>query len=399
MSHQVIQKIGPNINSLPNEIRWDIFDDLIQVPLYFATTYTGDSWTRDAKQSMESDGFESYKSLERQRKVVGSVCRSWQLWARARKHRNIHLAATETTVERDLERAFEARRVWILPSSWPVVQPVLGGRVNWEILTGHTQLIADFPPISHPRLRRVRLTAIDNQPVDPNTFLLALERFKDITWLDYEISGESSAPKSIDVNTSRVIMPNLQVLYYRTLSPLQLPLSYITMPSLRYLAIHHWNRSNAISLNDIILAFGQTLQSFIFQMHSVWTTETVRFPPWSKLPKLEELVLSHRLSIQFDPIPPTHPLKKLVARHASFDALPSFLDAANMRQLLILGAQWLTGGRMVLNGNYSAAKDVNALEEKARMHGIRLATSNNDQSEDKFVTREEQSRIQGEAKK
>jgi hypothetical protein len=181
MSHQNVQGIVPAINRIPNEIWWDIFDNLIEVPTYFATTYTGDNWTRDANQSMESNGFELYRSLETQRKLIGSVCRSWQLWARLRKDRNAHVAATKTSVEHDLERAHKARRVWILPSSWPVVQPVLGGCVNWEILSAHPRLVANFPPISHSRIRRVRLTAIDHKPSDVNTILLALGRFKDIT--------------------------------------------------------------------------------------------------------------------------------------------------------------------------------------------------------------------------
>jgi hypothetical protein len=397
-SHQIIQGIGSATDRTPNEIWWDIFDDLIEVPMYFGTTYTGNSWTRDAKQSMETDGFDSYTSLERQRKVIGSVCTSWQLWARSRKYRNTHIAATETTVERDLESALEARRVWMLADSWTMIQPALRDGVNWEILSAHPQLIANFPPISHSRIRRIRLIANYDTSSGSNIFLLALGRFKDITWLDYEISRTNSAFDSIDAHIPHVIMPNLQVFYYRTSVPLQLPRSYITMPSLRYLAIHGLIRLD-VPLNDIILAYGQTLQSVIIQERSVYATETIQFPLWNKLPRLEELIFSPRWSIRFEPIPPTHPLKKLVARHASFGALPSFMDAANMQQLLILGANWVSAGRLMLDGNISNLQDVSVLEDKARTRGIRFAVSPSDEGADKNITREEQDRLRGEAEK
>jgi hypothetical protein len=402
-SHQIIQGIVSAIDRTPNEIWWDIFDDLINVPMYFATTYTGNNWTRDAHESMESSGSTLYTSLERQRKVIGSVCRSWQLWSRSRKRRCAHMNDTMTTIGWCLDRALEARRVWILLGSWTKVQSALRGGVNWEILSAHPQLIANFPPISHSRIRRIRLIANDDTPSDSSIFLLALGRFKDITWLDYEISGTNSASKSIDAHIPRVTMPNLQVFYYRTSVPLQLPLSYITMPSLRYLAIHCLIRLD-VPLNDIVLAYGQTLQSVIIRVHSIYNTtnfhaKTVRFPAWNKLPRLEELILSQRWSIRFQPIPPTHLLKKLVARHASFDALPSFLDAANMRQLLLLGASWMSAGRLKLDGNRSKVQDVSALEEKARRRGIRLAISRNVGNEDKFITRQEYDRLEGEAKK
>jgi hypothetical protein len=392
MSYQNVQGIVPAINQIPNEIWWDVFDDLIEVPMFFATTYTGDNWTRDANESMVYDRLGLYFSLESQRKVIGSVCRSWQLWARSRRHRWVSLTSTQTEIGRYLEGTFKARRVFImiLPISWPVIQSVSGGDINWEIFSAHAHLVATFPPISPLRIRRICLAATGGLPSNPNTFLLALRRFiKDITWLDYETHGGYGTPNSIDPNTPDVIMPNLQVFYYRTFGILQLPLSYITMPSLRYLAIHYWLRLNDIPLNDIILAYGQTLQSVIIQVHSDYAAETVQFLPWNNLPRIEELVLSQWWSIQFEPIPPTHPLKKLLARHASFDALPSFIDAANMQKLLITGANWVSAGRLMLEGNLSKVQDVSALEEKARTRGIRFAITSSGEDEDKFITREE----------
>jgi hypothetical protein len=399
-SHQIIQGIVSAIYRTPNEIWWDIFDDLIKVPMYFATTYTGNDWTRHAYESMESSGSKLYTSLEKQRKVIGSVCTSWQLWSRSRKHRCARLTDTMTTIGCYLDSALEARRVWMLPGSWTMIQPALRDGVNWEILSAHPQLIANFPPISHSRIRRIRLIANYDTPSDSNILLLALGRFKDITWLDYEVNPANGASNSIDAHIPHVIMPNLQVFYYRTSVPFQFPLSYITMPSLRYLAIHLLTRLDEIPLRDVILAYGQTLQSVIIQVHSIYNvTGTVQFPPWNKLPRLEELVLSQRWFIRFEPIPPTHPLKKLVARHASFDPLPSFMDAASMQKLLISRANWVSPGRLNLHGSLSEVQDVSALEEKARTRGIRFATSRSDEDEDKFVTREEQGRLQGEAKK
>jgi hypothetical protein len=193
----------------------------------------------------------------------------------------------------------------------------------------------------------------------------------------------------MDINIPHVFMPNLQVLYHRTFGPLQFPLSYVTMPSLRYLAIHFWIHSNEVTLNDILLAYGQNLQSVIIQMHSSCAIEAVQFPPWNKLPRLEDLVLSRQWSIQFEPIPAMHPLRKLVARHAKFDALLPFFDAANMKQLLLLGASWLGRGELLLEEGASITEPyiVSELEEKARTRGIRFAVSQKDENEDKFVTR------------
>jgi hypothetical protein len=101
MSRQTIEKIEPDIDRMPMEILWDIFDDLIDLPILFATTYTGNDWTRDAKVHMIRDGYTSYDNCEHQRKIIGSVCRLWQLWAKSRSHRRPEIGPNETRALHD----------------------------------------------------------------------------------------------------------------------------------------------------------------------------------------------------------------------------------------------------------------------------------------------------------
>jgi hypothetical protein len=268
------------------------------------------------------------------------------------------------------------------------VQSAFPDGVNWDILCAHPQLIAKFPPISHPRIERVRLMAIDDLPFNPVTFLLSLRRFSEITWLDYEGKGIYTTLNSPEEDMPRIFMPNLRIFYYRSSGFLQLPLSRIILPSLRYLAIHFWLPSNDIALNDILLAYGQTLQSVVIQLYlPSKDPEIIQFPPWHKLPRMQNLLLSRQWSIQFDPVPPTHPLKKLIARHASFEALPSFLDAANMRHLLLIKADWTDPRDLMLDRDEAKVQDVGTLEEKAKIRGIRFAVSWEDEDEEDFRTR------------
>jgi hypothetical protein len=389
MSHQNIDKVESAIDKTPKEIWWDIFDGLINLSTYFETTYTGNDWTRDAGIHMIGDAYRSYPGLEKQRKIIGSVCRSWQLWARSRKHRCVDVIPTKSTFELDLERARSARRVWLFPGvlSW-AIQSVYTDGVNWEILGAHPWLAANFPPIPRPQVRRICLIPSGEKPFDTKMLLLALEQFSNVTWLDHDTTSERYGGDPIEKDTQQVTMPNLQVLYLSG-DYLQFPLSHVILPSLRYLAFHFWNRPYDLTLNDIILPYGQTLRAVIIRFSPPYGTETVQFPPWHKFPRLEHLVLSPHWSIQFDPIPPNHPLKNLVTRHASFDALASFLDAANMQQLLIPRAHWTESNGLMLDKDSSKVQGVAALEEKAKARGVRFAVSWQEEDEDKFVTRDE----------
>jgi hypothetical protein len=86
-------------------------------------------------------------------------------------------------------------------------------------------------------------------------------------------------------------------------------------------------------------------------------------------------------------VAPNHPLKKLIARHESFEALPSFLDAANMRQLLIVRADWTVPRGLRLDRDEAKVQDVGTLEEKAKIRGIRFAVFWEDEDEEDFRTR------------
>jgi hypothetical protein len=94
MSYNSIEKAESVVNRIPQEIWWDIFDSIIDVPMYFTTTYVGDDWTRDANQFMNDNGSVAYFTLERQRKIIGSICRSWQIWANSRSNRSVKVTTT-----------------------------------------------------------------------------------------------------------------------------------------------------------------------------------------------------------------------------------------------------------------------------------------------------------------
>jgi hypothetical protein len=387
MSRQAIDKTESAIDKVPMEILWDIFDDLIDLPILFATTYTGDDWTRDANVHMERDGYSSYDNCEHQRKIIGSVCRLWQLWAKLRSHRYVDIYHSYIAFEYDLDRLRKARRVWFVEGELSrKVQSAFPGGVNWEVLCGHPSTIAGFPPIPCPNVRRVRLSATRSSPFDTNIVLKILGQFSDITWI--ELDGPYFPKKHSEEDITHVIMPNLQVLYLTGVR-FQLPLSLMALPSLQYLAIHLGDYVNGVSLNDIILPYAQTLRSIIIRLYSWFHIETVQFPQWNELPRLEEFVISHQWPIKFDLIPQSHPLRKLVARHASFDALSSLLDTENMRKLFLTGAYWTESRGLRLNRDHSNIQDVGALEEKAKTRGIRFAVAWGDEDEDQFMTRDE----------
>jgi hypothetical protein len=375
--HSNPNKTESAIDRIPQEIWWDIFDHLIDDSMFFATTYTGTNWSKDAHEFMLLKEWDIYKILEKQRKTIGSVCRSWQLWAQSRKHRRIALDPQSKTFDLDLKKAQTARRVSISANISQDIAPAFPSGVNWEIVTLQQWQAADFASIPHPRLRRLQLSDIGGQTFDSNLSLDALSLFKDLTWLNYRVNSDYDPVVPVDGDRLPITLPNLQALCYDSFNFFRFPLSHIILPSLQYLAVHCDIHANYVPLNEILLTYGQTIRSVIIQAHRVpQDTHMVHFPPWNSFPKLEELVLSQQWSIHFEPVPQNHPLEKLVARHASLDALPSALEATNMRQIIILRAKWNKAGKLELDSDSpSKVQDVGLLVEKADKRGIRFATS------------------------
>jgi hypothetical protein len=395
--HSDHNKAESSIDKIPQEIWWDIFDHLIDDLMFFATTYTGKNWTIDAHEFTSLKEWDIYRTLERQRKILGSICWSWQLWAQSRRHHHIALETQSETFYLDLENAPNARRVSISANISQDIAPAFPSGVNWEIVTLQQWQAADFACILHPRLRRLQLSAIDDQARNYKLSLNALRLFKDLTWLDYRVSnsGPGAAP---NLDRPPIILPSLQVLHYQSSGFFLFPLSQVILPSLQYLAIYCDIPASFVPLNDILLTYGQTIRSAIIHAHrdahallaygqtiqsviihpprEPHHTHIVHFPPWYRFPKLEELVLSQQWSIHFEPVPQSHPLEKLVARHASFDALPSALEATNMRQLILLSAGWNRQSKLELDiDSPSRVQDVRSLVKKANKRGIRFAAS------------------------
>jgi hypothetical protein len=103
-------------------------------------------------------------------------------------------------------------------------------------------------------------------------------------------------------------------------------------------------------------------------------THTVQFPKWSEFPKLEELALTQNWAFHFELLFPSHPLQKIVAHHATLNAVPSMLESPNMRQIVLLRSSWTEAGMLAL-GTENNTVDVDDLVEKAKKCGIRFETA------------------------
>jgi hypothetical protein len=149
--HDIVQRA-------PQEIWWKILDEVIRVPLVFDTIYEGDSWVIDATNRMELKEDELYEASEKQRKIIGSVCRSWQIFAQARSGRRVLLLPRTWDKEKDrLLRACSVKiRMW--PGIVKRLPPVVAQGVNWKILELEIEGAAKFCTLaSHPHLRGLKL--------------------------------------------------------------------------------------------------------------------------------------------------------------------------------------------------------------------------------------------------
>ncbi|PVF98414.1 hypothetical protein CPB86DRAFT_873418 [Serendipita vermifera] len=383
----------------PEEVWWSIFDYVLDASVLFSTIYQGDNWARDAHQWMLLKERDVYAHSENQRKIIGSVCKSWQIWAQSRRFRRIALDSQSKTWDLDVKHAQNARRVEIWANIGRMIAPEFPQGVEWPIVYFHQRLGAAFSAIPHPRLRRLHITGVGNRPYDPNPFLDVLNRFPDLTWLDYE-DGDSARPGGSDVpvdsDRQPVVLQNLQALFYLSGDFFKFPLSHVVLPSLQYLAIHCDIHADLFPVVDVLLHYRQTIRSVTIgayrAMHS-W--HTVQFPAWSEFPKLEELVMTQNWAFHFQPLPPDHPLKKLVAHHASLDAVPSMLDSINMQQIVLLRLHWtrvgtLERGTQMDPHSIRTILDVDHLVKKASLRGIRFAASeSSDEGDELYLSREE----------
>ncbi|CAG8715247.1 12515_t:CDS:2, partial [Acaulospora colombiana] len=135
------------VQRTPEEVWWMILDDVIDEPLLYATSYKGGDWFNDGHMSRQ----EFYDRYEKQRKVIGSVCRLWQTFARYKK---FHRVGLKDDTDWDQETTGKARHV-LLHSSSILSRFAPGTSVEWETrLTAPPPIYRDIRRISRDKLAR-----------------------------------------------------------------------------------------------------------------------------------------------------------------------------------------------------------------------------------------------------
>ncbi|PVF98419.1 hypothetical protein CPB86DRAFT_784860 [Serendipita vermifera] len=308
------------VRRVPQEIWWIILDEVIAVPLVFDVTYEGESWAKDSKgSSMRRKENTSYAASENQRKVIGSVCRLWQLFAISRKDRCVTL---NENWRQEIKRSSKARHVAVCDNTLDrtfLLDSTQGAGVNCEILRiDHLSAVEFASFIPHPRLRRLHLSITDRLTFHFEKLLDLLGMFTNLTWLhcSTNVPGFLSAK-----GCTPVTLANLQVLVYECEEAFNFPLSDILLPSLQYLTIHFSQSLDKVPINDLVMTYCQTVRSIVLKGDSGGREDTIHynFPSWDNFPRLEELVLHYKWHVQFEAMLPDHSLRTLEATHDTFD--------------------------------------------------------------------------------
>ncbi|PVF98408.1 hypothetical protein CPB86DRAFT_784854 [Serendipita vermifera] len=370
----------PAIRRMPRELWWTILDEVMDQynPLFFSTTFGGREWLRYSNWRLIGSKDLRHKHTETQRKTIGSVCRSWQAFAHSRRTHYVRFEVDKKgTLSPGIETALNARRVEVQSGVCRKLTkpPHLAPGFNWEIVEISLEDLTELHLIPFPRLRRLHINAsYMTQDLDKNIFLYTLSKFTYITWLecgDFNLFGQLSA---MDEKRHPVVLPNLQVLWYRALGPFKFPLEHLLLPSLQFMSLYMDFWPEQTSLTDILSRYRQTLRSFISGMtdSSRGPLSPLQFPPWDEYPRLEELVIDKQWTAHFHPLPANHPLQRLDAQHGSPDVIPSFLRGGNMKKIVLQRTHWTRMGDLVdKNGELVLDKvDVALLLEQAEDQGI-----------------------------
>jgi hypothetical protein len=351
------------VQRMPKELWWMILEEAIDVPLMFATTYEGNDWSNDAHTCLVATyPNDLYRDSEKKRKIIGSVCRSWQVFALYRKDRQFVLENKAPFPGTRLN----ARRVHLRvdPEELHCAQ---GTILECEILaSSHPLVITRFKELSLPRLRRLQLWFSEGDP----HFFDILHLFPNITWLDCEAAYREIP--AVKASWELPSLSNLQVLRYKCRISFIFPLCGILLPSLRYLYLHFFSHIDQVPILDILLFYSQSVQFIVVRRFSLRkVAPIIEFPSWTRFPRLKELELGRGWSIQFEALPPNHPLQKLSAQHETFDAIPSLLEGKNMQKLTLQNAHWTTTGELMGRTVMDAERGAE-LWERAKVRGVQI---------------------------
>ncbi|PVF98409.1 hypothetical protein CPB86DRAFT_797375 [Serendipita vermifera] len=341
------------ISRVPREIWWAILEEAISQynPLFFSTVFNGSSWSKYS--SWRSFAVEDFwrRRNEKNRKIIGSVCRSWQAFARSRRGRYFALKLDgRGELFQGIEGLPNARRVGLHHGVCQklVEFPHLTQGFNWKIIEISQEDVQELALIPLPLLRRVQINSQRGFLLGP--FLDGLSKFMDITWLEYEaFNPRDFIP--IDIQRAPIVLPNLQTLWFKLRGTFefsfQLPFRYLILPSLRFLSFHMGDLPVQVSLIDIISPYRQTLRPFTARVSgSTGRLPPIQFPPWNAFPELEELAVDRPWIINFHPLPSKHPLRSLEAQHAGLDTISSFVRGENMQEILLQRTRWAHDGRL-----------------------------------------------------
>lgn len=347
----------------PCEIWWMIFDEVLDVPFHFSLTYTGDNWARDLHLANDD---QSYKESERQRKTIGSVCKTWRRYSEQRRYRRI--SSSDTNLPPSV--LAHAHRV---DAGWGSLHKALlslNSETNWEILSvsqNYAEEIAQKYPLVH--LRRLQLIT-GNIELMTNAFLDTIQSFMHITWLEYltSVIDKSSIPPI--EHQSPVVLPNLRVLINKSYGRFIFPFEYLELPSLEQLAVICYMQSQDFPLRNLLLSYRKSLRSVFIKVDPVSRVTYPTFPQWSEFPRLEELVLDRAFKPHFHPLPRKHPLRKIVTQSWREAEIESWMDSDNLREIGLLYN--CPGTNLGDERDTMTEQEIDRLFEKADTRGVNI---------------------------
>ncbi|KAG8815517.1 hypothetical protein FRB91_008171 [Serendipita sp. 411] len=382
-------EVEPSSSKIPLEILWKVFEEVFATEGLFATTYDGDDWTRDSRKLRFTDT-ESFKSCERQRRILRSVCKSWKYLSDTVGRRFVPLELYDSNGKYSITDIDSIANTWRLyvGTSTKLPPGLSGATVQWRILRVAQDVAEDVAQISHPHLRRVEIYFSDEGDTSyaPDNLVGVLKSFVNITWLRYLTNTNARHGHCVkDDEGQTITLPHLQVLYYYGYGALHLPYYRLVLPCLRHLTIIAEISVDSFPLRHLIAAYGESLQSLYIHAVSSRRGHPRReelfpdydpeyFPHWNYVPNLRELSLGEFMLLEYYHLPPGHPLRAFTAQVCKMGDLPAWMDSVeNLRVLRMLRTERGSDGSLIrsdIGAPILSSEDLENLEAKAAAKGI-----------------------------
>jgi hypothetical protein len=358
------------VSRTPTEIWWMILDEVVDCPKHFALVYNGENWAQDANIYTYHEDENEYSDNRAQRHIIAAVCRTWRYFAIQQKGRSTVVQGNQRVNQAKLKKAI---RVCIIGKLEESTLLGIGKSVDWYILRTEQANAEQIGRLTLPHLRRLILTSRKPMEFDPSLCLKSLGSLLNLTWLQFSANFPTGDPFPASESKNIILLPNLQVLIYRTYKSFSFPSGTLKLPSLQHLSVTSDKKVTSFPpINDLLLPYCKTLNSvsinFNYRM-----LKKAHFLPWNELPNLLELVLDGPSQLRFHPLPHDHPLKRFYVRYWDAKEISSWMDSNNLRQIRLLDASWDHGVVKSQYGTWSISSfDMNRLLEQAGSRGIRL---------------------------